>query len=143
MPLEFSAGAIIFRKEKNKILYLLLKYGYGHWDFVKGIIGDEVKGEKAKDTVIREVEEEAGITDLKFVEGFKRRIHYFFKKEGKTYFKTVTFFLAETKKKRIKLSYEHTGYEWLGYEDALERLTFKNAKNALKKAHKFLKKKRK
>jgi len=142
MPLEFSAGAIIFRKEKHKILYLILKYGYGHWDYVKGIISDEVKGEKVKDTVTREAEEEAGIKDLKFVEGFKHKLHYFFRKKGKTYFKTVTFFLAETKRKKIKLSFEHTNYKWLAYKDALQKLTYKNAKSALKKADKFLKRKK-
>jgi len=145
MPLEFSAGVIIFRKEKNKVLYLILQYGYDgytHRDYVKGIIGDEVKGEKAKDAAVREAEEEAGITDLKFVEGFKHKLHYFFRKKGKTYFKTVTFFLAETKKKRIKLSFEHSDYKWLEFKDALEQLTYKNAKNALKKADKFLRKKK-
>jgi len=143
MPLEFSAGAVIFRREKNKILYLVLKYEAGHWDFVKGHIGDKIKGEKVHDTVIRESEEESGITDLRFVEGFKHRIHYFLKKERKTYFKTVTFFLAETKQKRIKLSYEHTDYKWLAYEGALKLITYDNAKKILKKADHFLKKVRK
>jgi 8-oxo-dGTP pyrophosphatase MutT (NUDIX family) len=140
MPLEFSAGAVIFRKEKNKTLYLVLKYEEGHWDFVKGHIGDNIKGEKAEEAVIRESEEEAGITDLGFVEGFKNKIHYFLRKEGKTYFKTVTFFLAETKQKKIKLSFEHVGYKWLGYEDALKQLTYDNAKIVLEKANSFLKK---
>jgi len=140
MPLEFSAGAVIFRKEKNKTLYLILKYGEGHWDFVKGHIGDKIKSEKAEETVIREAEEEAGITDLRFVEGFKNKIHYFFRKDGKTYSKTVTFFLAETKKKMIKLSFEHVGYKWLGYEDALKQITYDNAQMVLKKANSFLKK---
>lgn len=140
MPLEFSAGAVIFRKEKSKILYLVFKYGYGHWDFVKGIIGDEAKGEKAQDTVLREAKEEAGITDLRLIEGFKHKIHYFFRKDGKTYSKTVTFFLAETKQKKIKLSFEHIGYKWLEYEDALKQITFENAKKVLKQSNSFLKK---
>lgn len=143
MPLEFSAGAVVFRKEKNRVLYLILKYGYGHWDYVKGKIGDVTKGEKSKDAVIREAEEEAGIKDLRFKEGFKHRINYFFKKENRTYFKTVTFFLAETKNKKVKLSYEHTDYKWLEYEDALKQLTYNNAKNALRKADNFLKKRKK
>ncbi len=140
MPLEFSAGAVIFRKEKNKTIYLILKYNEGHWDFVKGHIGDKIKGEKAEETVIREAEEEAGITDLRFIEGFKHKIHYFLRKEGKTYFKTVTFFLAETKQKKIKLSSEHVGYKWLRYEDALKQITHDNAKLILEKANSFLKK---
>jgi 8-oxo-dGTP pyrophosphatase MutT (NUDIX family) len=142
MPFEFSAGAIIYRKEKKRILYLLLKYGQGQWDFVEGKIGDEVRGEKALDTVVREAEEEAGITDLKFIEGFKQKLHYFFRKESESYYKTVTFFLAETKKKRINLSFEHTDYKWLEHEEALEQTTFKNAKDVLKKANTFLQKKK-
>ena len=140
MPLEFSAGAVIFRKEKNKTLYLILKYDEGHWDFVKGHIGDNIKGEKAEDAVVREAEEEAGITDLKFVGGFKHKIQYFLRKKGETYLKTVTFFLAETKKKRVTLSFEHTDYKWLEYEDALKQITYDNAKQVLKKANSFLKK---
>lgn len=140
MPLEFSAGAVIFRKEKNKTFYLVLKYAGGHWDFVKGHIGDKIKGEKAEEAVIREAEEEAGITDLRFIEGFKHKIHYFLRKEGKTYFKTVTFFLAETKRKKIKLSFEHVMYKWLRYEEALNQITYNNAKRVLKKSHRFLKK---
>ncbi len=97
MPLEFSAGTIIFRKEKGETYYLIIKYGYDgykHWDLVKGIIGDEKKGEKALEAAVREAKEETGIKDLKFVEGFKHKLHYFFRKKGKTYFKQVTFFLA-------------------------------------------------
>ena len=35
MPFERSGGAILFHKEKG---FLLLKYGWGHWGFVKGNI---------------------------------------------------------------------------------------------------------
>ena len=48
----------------------------GHWDFPKGHIE---KGEKIKDTIRREVEEETGLKDIKFIEGFKEWIKYFFK----------------------------------------------------------------
>ena len=33
---ETSAGIVLFRKEESKILFLLLHYPSGHWDFVKG-----------------------------------------------------------------------------------------------------------
>lgn len=142
MPLEFSAGAVIFRKEDSQILYLTIKSGYGHWDIVKGVIGDKVKGEKSLDAVVREVEEETGIKDLKFVEGFKHEYHYFYRRKGKTYYKTVKVFLAETKRKRIKLSYEHTDYKWLNYKDALGQITHEGTRSAVKKADKFLKRKK-
>ena len=137
MPLEKSAGAVIFRKQDNKPYYLLLHYDVGHWDFPKGHIE---KGEKPESTVRREVQEETGLTDIKFIEGFKEWIKYFFKDKSKTIFKTVTFYLVETKENNIKLSFEHIGYRWLPYKEALSQLTFKNAKEILRKANDFLSK---
>jgi len=135
MVREISAGAVIFRKVNEEPIYLLLHYGSGHWDFVKGHIE---KGETEKQTVIRETEEETGITDLKFIDGFRERIKYFFHRGKKVVYKEVIFYLAETKKKEIHLSFEHIGYIWLPYKDAINQLTFENAKNVLKKAHKHL-----
>ena len=146
MPVEKSAGAIIFRREGGKTYYLLLHYPStkrgaesDYWDFPKGHIE---KGESQLDTVKREVKEETGLKDIKFIEGFKEWIKYFFKHKGKTIFKIVTFYLAETKTKDVKVSFEHLGYKWLPYEKALDQLTFENAKNILKKAHLYLKSRR-
>ena len=140
MPLEKSAGAIIFHINEE-IEYLLLHYPSGsraskdYWDLPKGHIE---KNEEEEDTVRREVKEETGLDDIKIIEGFKESIKYFFKSEGKTIFKTVVFYLAETKTKEVKISFEHVGYEWLPYEKALEQLHFKNAKEILEKANEFL-----
>lgn len=143
MPVEKSAGAVIFRRENRKIFYLLLHYpGASHraeknyWDFPKGHIE---KGEKPKEAAKREIEEETGLKDITFIEGFKETIKYFFKWEGKNVLKFVTFFLVETKIKEIKLSFEHIGYEWLPFKKAMERLAFENSKEVLKKAEEFLK----
>ena len=137
MPLEKSAGAVIFRKEGGNIYYLLLHYQSGHWDFPKGNIE---KGEKLEETVKREVKEEAGLEDIEILPEFKENIKYFYKLKGKNIFKIVTFFLAETKTKEVKISWEHIGYKWLPYDEALEQLTFKNAKEILKKANNYLSK---
>ncbi len=137
MPIEESAGAVIFRREKNKIYYLLLHYQWGHWDFPKGNIE---RGEKPEEAAKREIEEETGIGDVKSIEGFKEWIKYFLKFEGKTVFKVVTFYLAETKTKQVETSFEHIGYKWLPHREALKQLTFKNAKEILEKANNFLKK---
>lgn len=134
--MEKSAGAVIFRKERGKIYYLLLHYQANHWDFPKGNVE---KGEKAEDTTRREIFEETGIKDIEFIPGFKEVIKYFYKLKGKTVFKIVTFFLAQTKTKEVKISWEHIGYEWLSYEKAFKQLTFENAKDILKRAHQFLK----
>ena len=138
MPIEKSAGAIVFRKKGNEIFYLLLQYEAGHWGFPRGLIE---KGETLEETAKREIGEETGIKNLKFLPGFKETIKYFFKWKGKNILKFVTYFLAQTKEKRVSLSFEHKDFEWLPYKEALEKLTFENSKEVLKKAHRFLKQK--
>ena len=135
MPLEKSAGAIVFRKEKEVLYYLLLHSELGHWGFPKGNIE---KGESLTGTIKREVKEETGIKDIEFISNFKETIKYFYKREGKNIFKTVVFFLTETKTKDIKISWEHVGFEWLSYNKAFKKITFKNSKQILKKANDYL-----
>ena len=101
MPIEKSAGAVIFRKEKDIIKYLLLHYEARHWDLPKGHIE---KGEKPEEAAKREVEEETGIKEIEFVPDFKETIKYFYKRDGQNFFKTVIFFLAKTKVKKVKIS---------------------------------------
>lgn len=135
MANEVSAGAVIFRREGNSIRYLLLQYAAGHWDYVKGHIE---KGEDEKATIIRECREETGINDLEFAPDFRETIHYFFRRGKETVSKDVQFYLAETKTKNVRISSEHIGYEWLDFDNALKTVTFKNAKEILKKAQKHL-----
>lgn len=133
---EKSCGVIIYSGD-NKRNYLLLKYVYGHWGFVKGKIE---KNEKEIDTAVRETQEETGITsdDLSFVPNFKETISYVYNKAGKRVPKQVIFFLAKTQQNYITLSDEHTDYAWLSYEEAKNKLTFQDSKNLLEKANKKL-----
>ncbi|MDP6647765.1 MAG: NUDIX domain-containing protein [Candidatus Woesearchaeota archaeon] len=135
MKPERSAGAIVFIKEKEP-KYLLLHYEAKHWDFPKGNIE---AGESETDTAKREIEEETGIKDVDIIKGFKEKIQYYFKFKGELINKTVVFYLAKTQTEQIKLSFEHIGSIWLPYDKAIEKLTFKNAKEILEKANKFLK----
>ncbi len=134
MPSEKSCGAVIFRRNGAK-KYLLLHYEGGHWDFVKGHVE---RGENEKETALRETEEETGITDLKFNEGYRESISYFYRRAGRTVRKEVVFYLLETNTEQVRLSREHVGFDWLIYDRAMERLTYKNAKDTLQKAQDFL-----
>ncbi len=135
MPVEKSCGAIVFRGDGQERRYLVLHYEEGHWDFPKGHVE---KGEDEKATARRETREETGTGDLVFVSGFRERIEYFYKSEGRTMHKEVFFFLARTLTENVTLSHEHVGFAWLPYTKALGKLTYENAKVVLRKAHDFL-----
>jgi bis(5'-nucleosidyl)-tetraphosphatase len=135
---EKSCGAVVYLKKGSETLYLMLHYEAGHWDFVKGNVE---ANETERETVVRELREETGITDARFVEGFKHKIEYYYRRQGETVHKEVVFFLMETNTETITISFEHIGSIWLDYNHALEKLTFKNAKELLKKANDFFKQK--
>ncbi len=132
---ETSAGIVLFRKEDSKILFLLLHYPSGHWDFIKGKME---KGESIHETAVREAKEETGITDITFLENFEEWIKYDFQYQGELVHKKVVFFLAETKTKEIEISHEHLGYTWVDYNTAMEKTTFDNAKTVLTRAQMLL-----
>ena len=132
---ERSAGAILFSENDGGLEYLLLHYHAGHWDFPKGNVEE---GEKDFDTVRREVKEETSIGNIQFVDGFKKKVEYNYKRAGKMVHKEVVFYLAKTNVKNVKLSFEHKGYGWMRYEEALKRLTYRNSKTILEEANSFL-----
>lgn len=135
---EKSCGAVVFTKKDDDVKYILLNYAAGHWDFVKGNVEPN---ESEKQTVVRELQEETSITGAQFIEGFREVIAYFYRRQGVTIHKEVVFFLMESYTDKVKLSFEHVGYVWLDYQHATEKLSFKNSKDVLLKAHDFLKKK--
>lgn len=130
MPQEHSVGIILFNKDK----YLLLQYEKGHWGFSKG---NQEKAEQPIDTARRELKEETGITSFFLVKDFQEKEEYFYKKEGKTIHKEVLYFLAETQEDKVILSKEHRGYKWLSFQEAMNLLTFSQAKELLNKVEEF------
>jgi len=135
MDHEKSCGAVIFRVG-NGTEYLLLHYEAGHWDFVKGHVE---KGESEEETVRRETLEETGLENISFMSDFRERIDYFYRRRGRTVSKEVIFYLiSNSGDEQVKISGEHIGYEWLPYREALERLTYKNAKETLRKAEDYV-----
>ena len=136
---EFSSGIIVFRRSPTERLYLLLHYRYrgDYWDFPRGNIKN---GETTKQAAVRETGEETGLreVDVEFMEAFEESASWHYRLRGKTVFKRVTYFLAETEREDIKISSEHVGYRWLRFVDALRLLRYKNSKKLLLKAEEFL-----
>ncbi|NLE05735.1 MAG: NUDIX domain-containing protein [Crenarchaeota archaeon] len=140
MLTEKSCGAVVCYGSNSELLYLLLHYEAGHWDLVKGNVE---KGETEQETALRELKEETGISGAQFVDSFRQSINYFYRRNGSVVQKEVIFFLIKTLTNNVELSFEHVGFVWLPLDQAIEKLTFKNAKEVLKKADDFLKKKEK
>lgn len=128
---ERSSGILLFRQDDQKIKFLLLHYPSGHWDFIKGRIE---KDEQLKEAALREAQEETGITDIEFVDGYEEKIQYSYQYDGRTIQKEVIFFLAKTKTADVRLSDEHLNFVWLEFDDAYKKITYQNAKNLLLKA---------
>jgi len=131
MAREKSYGAVVVRRDRE-LQYLILQYGAGHWDLVKG---HGKRGESEKETVLRELEEETGITRATFIPGFREEISYFFQRRGRTVYKEVVYYLIETPEAAVTLSDEHVGYQWLPYDEAVRAITFGNSKRIVGKAH--------
>lgn len=132
---EKSCGAVVFREEDGKQLYLVLHYSEGHWDLPKGHVE---AGETEEETARREILEETGITQLEFMPGFREEIRYRVRTEGKEAGKTVVFFLARTDEWKIRLSSEHLSFDWLPFSQASKRMTYGNARRVLSSAEKAL-----
>lgn len=134
---ESSAGAVVFYSEtgRDDPEYLLLHYTAGHWDFPKGNIE---AGEGEEQAAIREIREETGITDVKFIDGFRMKINYRYRRGRRPVQKEVVLFLGQTKTKHVVLSHEHIGFAWKQYESAMKQLTYQNARNLLTAARQHL-----
>ena len=135
MQKEVSAGIILYNNDNDQIQFLVLKYPGGHWDFVKGKMENS---EEPKQTAIRETKEETGIIDVEFIDGFNEEISYTFYVKNEEIDKKVIFYLGKTKSTEIVLSHEHLDFAWLNLKDAMNRITYENAKIVLTKANNLL-----
>ncbi|MHB8566590.1 MAG: bis(5'-nucleosyl)-tetraphosphatase [Nitrososphaerales archaeon] len=132
---ERSAGAVVYHEDSSgnrERLYLSLHYPAGHWDFPKGAVE---KGESEEQAAKREIMEETGLRVDSFVPGFRKVIDYHYRRSEGLSHKQVIFFLTKSEKTQVRISFEHSGYDWLTFEQSLRRLTFENARNILKEAN--------
>ena len=142
MNKEFSAGALIFRKKDQTPEYLLIYSNRNkEWGFPKGHID---AGETENEATLREIKEETGLSDLRFIDGFREELVYKAvsnreASKGRGIEKSTVYFLCETKAKDITVDADEiTSFKWILCNDALKLLPFDSLKELLKKAEEFL-----
>lgn len=124
MKYEKSCGCVVI--DNGKVL--LIKHNAGHWDLPKGHMENN---ETEAETAIRELKEETNI-DVEVNKKYRYTIEYS-PEEG--IWKEVVYFVATKKSdKCIPQESEVELVEWVELNEALERITFDNARSVLKKA---------
>jgi len=130
---EVSAGGIVFRRQSDRSArFLLIRDPYEHWGFPKGHLeGEETPAEAA----LRESAEETGLSDLA-LHGPIRIIDWHFRFRGRYIHKFCHFFLFESPGADVvpQLDEGITDFRWLLLDEALELLSYDNARGVLKRA---------
>jgi len=138
---EKSAGIIVFRRNPQEgVQYLVLYHRGSYWNFPKGKME---QGESEMETALRETAEEAGLSGLKLIDGFRQQTEFFFKeKRGNAVElikKDFILYLAEAPMgAEPKLSHEHNGYGWFDFKTAGKFLKFKRTKEILAEAESLI-----
>jgi 8-oxo-dGTP pyrophosphatase MutT (NUDIX family) len=142
MKYRRAVFVVTYSETKKGIEYLILKrkLHWKGWEFPKG--GMKFF-ETKKHAVKREIKEETGLKILK-IKKFDIYGEYKYDKiysdrkniTGQTY----SLFAVEVKKGKVNLDkLEHSGYKWVGFEEAMKKITWLNQKKCLKIVDKTLK----
>lgn len=130
---EKSCGCVLYRIGQELRVLVIKQARNGNWSFPKGHVENN---ETEEETAVREVKEEVGVS-AEPIDGFREVISY---NPRANISKEVVYFVSEAKSPSIKIQKEEVSdYKWIRPNHALKTLTFKNDKEVLKKALKFLK----
>ena len=143
MDTEYSAGAVVFSRQHNDTLFLLiLSRRHGNWGFPKGHIE---QGETEEQAARREIREETGLTEVTFLPKFRYEDVYPAtsnrgQNKGKEIEKHSVYFLAETRGLDVCIDpHEIADFRWLSASEAQGLLHFENQRRILGAALSLLK----
>ncbi|HEV7365920.1 MAG TPA: NUDIX hydrolase [Gemmatimonadales bacterium] len=131
--LEVSAGGIVFRRVPGEnARYLLIRDSYNNWGFPKGHLEGE---ESPAEAATRETAEETGLSHL-VLQGPIRVIDWHFRFRGRHIHKYCHFFLFESPDGEASPQVDEgiTACQWRPLSEALELLSYDNARGVLKRA---------
>ena len=151
---EFSAGGVLFKKTRNKVLWLVAKSSPSEkfpgefWRLPKGWLDDEdgriypgplatgkrkASEEEIRNAALREVREEAGV-EAKILDKIGTESYFTSTVQGRV-IKFVTFFLMEWVKDLPEgFGPETAGINWLPHKKAKEKLSREREQGILQKA---------
>ena len=129
---EKSCGAVVYKKEEEKIYFLIEEMKAGHYSIPKGHVENN---ETEIETALREIKEETNL-EVNLDSNFREVVSY---SPYEGCIKDVVFFVAEAKTFDMKEQLiEVTSLKWLEPVDAINILTFDSDKEVLRKAWKYL-----
>ena len=144
---EHSFGIIPVYKENGQRRFLLVRHREysilskgvgqgGHWAFPKGHAEGAEEGVQA---AVRELKEETGIEEVDVVSDVSFSEHYTFARANKNISKTVTYFIGFVHATEVRIQEEEIqDFRWVSYGDALELITFEEARTVLQHAQLYL-----
>src|SRR3954464_4386927 len=127
---ETSAGGVVYRPHEGGPQVLLIRDPYNNWGLPKGHIEG---GETPEQAALREVEEETGLLELESIAQLPT-IDWYFRDRGKLVHKFCHFFLIVSLAgdPAPQLDEGITECSWLAFEQAVERVSYDNARDVIR-----------
>jgi len=122
---EPTAGGVVFRRNKNKdIEILLIQDAKNRWTIPKGHIEE---GESAKDTAEREIHEETGLEQLKALD-WLGKINFRYRRQQSLVLMTTEIFLVQAQGNTDKIRPEDwmNGIKWFSSANALDKIEYED-----------------
>lgn len=129
---ETSAGGVVFRRDGDQALVLIIRDAHGGWSFPKGHVE---RGETAHAAAVREVLEETGVSAANVVAPLPA-ISWRFRSRGAQVHKTCHYFALVTGQSRTRPQRKEgiTACRWVTPDQARRLLTWDNARDVLRAA---------
>lgn len=135
---EISAGAIIYKRVNNQLLFLVEHMSLGHFTFAKGHLENN---ESLEEAALREIKEETSL-DVILDTNFKYKIQYAPDKNNLKNIKDVYYFVAKVKDNNQIAKDCHDNevqkISFLNFDDTIKILTYQNDKDALISAYQYI-----
>lgn len=129
---ETSAGGVIYRLLDGVPHVLLIRDPYDHWGLPKGHLEN---GETPPVAALREAQEETGLGGLQLGPRLQT-IDWYFRAKGRLIHKFCHFYLMESPEGETvpQLDEGITACCWVALPEALDRISYDNAREVLRRA---------